>query len=112
MSLISPLISPYLHQYSFVQQGIPAVCIGDGIHGTDPALDGLKVQKEWAVTKYHTPLDNMDQVLDYNSGARAAKVNFLVGYDVAQQDAAPAWNKGDFFGEEFGPRHSGEAPGK
>jgi hypothetical protein len=99
-------------QYSFVQQGIPAVCIGDGIHGTDPALDGLKVEKEWAVTKYHTPLDNMDQVLDYNSGARAAEVNFLVGYDVAQRDAAPAWNQGDFFGEEFGPRHAGEGSGK
>ena len=86
-------------QYSFVQQGIPAVCIGDGIHSTDPTIDGLKVQKDWAVTKYHTPLDNMDQVLDYDSAARAAKVNFLVGYEIAQQDAAPAWNKGDFFGK-------------
>jgi hypothetical protein len=38
----------------------------------------------------------MDQVLDYDAGARAAKVNFLVGYDIAQEDAAPAWNKGDF----------------
>jgi hypothetical protein len=54
----------------------------------------------------------MDQVLDYNSGARAAEVNFLVGYDVAQRDAAPAWNQGDFFGEEFGPRHAGEGSGK
>jgi hypothetical protein len=94
-------------QYSFVQQGIPAVCIGDGIHAIDPAVDGFKVQKEWSVTKYHTPLDNMDQVLDYNSGARAAMVNFLVGYEVAQQDAAPAWNKSDFFGEQFGARHAG-----
>jgi Zn-dependent M28 family amino/carboxypeptidase len=92
-------------QYSFVQQGIPAVCIGDGIHSTDAGVDGLKVQKEWAVTKYHTPLDNMDQVLDYDSAARASRVNFLVGYEIAQQDAEPGWNKGDFFGEEFGPRH-------
>jgi peptidase M28-like protein len=99
-------------QYSFVQQGIPAVFIGDGIHAVDPSVDGLKVQKEWAVTKYHTPLDNMDQVLDYDSGARAAKVNFLVGYEVAQQEAAPAWNKGDFFADEFGPRHSGEGAAK
>jgi hypothetical protein len=95
-------------QYSFVQQGIPAVCIGDGVHSTDPSVDGLKVQKDWAVTKYHTPLDNMDQVLDYDSGARAAKVNFLVGYEIAQQDAAPVWNKGDFFGLKFGARHTGE----
>jgi hypothetical protein len=95
-------------QYSFVQQGIPAVEIGDGIESIDAKIDGLKVQKEWLVTKYHTPLDNMDQALDYSSGAKAAGVNFLVGYDVAQQDATPTWNKGDFFGDKFGARHGGE----
>jgi hypothetical protein len=93
-------------QYSFVQQGVPAVDISDGIKSVDPKIDGLKVQKEWMVTKYHTPLDNMDQVLDYASGAKAAGVNFLVGYDIAQQDIAPTWNKGDFFGEKFGSRHT------
>ena len=96
-------------QYSFVQQGVPAVDVTDGIQAIDPRIDGLKLQKEWMVTKYHTPLDNMDQVLDYASGAKAAGVNFLVGYEVAQQDAVPTWNKGDFFGEKFGPRHAGEA---
>jgi len=95
-------------QYSFVQQGIPAVVISDGIKSIDPKIDGFKVQKEWMVTKYHTPLDNMDQVLDYASGAKAAAVNFLVGYEIAQQDAVPTWNKGDFFGEKFGPRHAGD----
>jgi hypothetical protein len=93
-------------QYSFVQQGVPAVNVTDGTHASDPKIDGLKLQKEWMVTKYHTPLDNMDQVLDYDSGARAAGVNFLVGYEVAQQEAVPTWNKGDFFGEKFGPRHA------
>jgi Peptidase family M28/PA domain len=94
-------------QYSFVQQGVPAVNIGDGIQSIDPKIDGFKLQKEWMVTKYHTPLDNMDQVLDYNSGAKAAGVNFLVGYEVAQQDITPTWNKGDFFGDKFGPLRYG-----
>jgi Peptidase family M28 len=98
-------------QYSFVQQGIPAVNITDGIQSSDPKVDGMKQLKEWMVTKYHTPLDNMDQTLDYDSGAKAAGVNFLVGYEVAQQDAAPTWDKGDFFGERFGPRHAGESSG-
>lgn len=89
-------------QYSFVQQGVPAIAIFDGIQSTDPKIDGLKVQKEWMVTNYHTPLDNMDQVLDYASGAKAAGVNFLVGYYVAQQAATPTWNNGDFFGDKFG----------
>ena len=96
-------------QYSFVLQGIPAVDVTDGIQSVDPKIDGLKLQKEWMVTKYHTPLDNMDQALDYSSGAKAAGVNFLVGYDLAQQDATPTWNKGDFFGDRFSSRHAGEA---
>jgi hypothetical protein len=36
------------------------------------------------------------------------RLDFLVGYDVAPQDATPTWNKGDFFGDKFGPRHAGE----
>ncbi len=95
-------------QYSFVQQGIPAVEITDGIQSVDPRVDGFKLQKEWLETKYHTPLDNMDQPIDYDSGAKACGVNFLVGYEVAQQDEVPTWNKGDFFGEKFGPRHAGD----
>jgi hypothetical protein len=50
----------------------------------------------------HTPLDNMEQPLHYDAAVRAAGVNFLVGYEVAQQDAPPTWNKNDFFGETFG----------
>jgi hypothetical protein len=50
----------------------------------------------------------MDQAFDYASAAKAAAVNFLVGFEIAQQDAVPTWNKGDFFGEKFGPRHAGD----
>src|SRR5262249_30676711 len=52
------------------------------------------------------PLDNMDQRLDYDSAAKASGLNFLVGYELAQQDQPPAWNKGDFWGSTFGPKHS------
>jgi hypothetical protein len=62
-------------------------------------------------TRYHTPLDNMDQPLDYASAAKGAAMNFLVGYEVAQQPNVPEWNKGDFFGAKFGPRHNGSSSG-
>ena len=39
-------------------------------------------------------------------------LNFLIGYRVAQHDAAPEWNKGDFFGTKFGPRHAGTTTGE
>ena len=98
-------------QYSFVLQGVPAVDIVDGVMATDSKINGLEVMKKWLVTNYHTPLDNMDQPFDYQSAAKAASLNFLVGYDVAQQNQVPEWNAGDFFGEKFGPRHSGTVAG-
>jgi len=89
-------------QYSFVLRGIPAVDMIDGVKAVDPKIDGLAVVKKWLVTRYHTPLDSMDQPLDYDSAAKGSRMNFLVGYDVAQAEDVPAWNKGDFFGETFG----------
>lgn len=92
-------------QYSFVLRGIPAVDISDGINAIDPKINGLEVIKKWLVTRYHTPLDNMDQPIDFDSAAKGAVMNFLVGYQIAQHEQAPEWNKGDFFGATFGPRH-------
>ena len=92
-------------QYSFVLQGVPAVDVEDGIHATDPKINGFDVLKKWLVTRYHTPLDNMDQPIDFDSMAKGSVMNFLVGYEIAQRDAAPSWNTGDFFGATFGPRH-------
>lgn len=99
-------------QFAFVEQGIPAVWFKDGIQSVDPKINVYQLEKEWLVTKFHTPLDNMDQAFDYNSGAKAAALNFLVGYEIAQQDAVPTWNKGDFFGEKFGRRHADSSAAK
>ena len=99
-------------QYSFVLQGVPAVDVGDGIHATDPKINGFDTLKKWMVTRYHTPLDNMDQPIDFDSMAKGAVMNFLVGYEVAQHDAAPTWNKDDFFGTTFGPRHASTRSGE
>jgi Zn-dependent M28 family amino/carboxypeptidase len=93
------------YQYSFVLQGVPVVNISDGITSTDPKINGLAVEKKWLVTRYHTPLDNMEQPVDYESGAKAAGLNFLVGYELAQRDHPPEWNKGDFFGTKFAQTH-------
>jgi|SRR5579859_2087086 len=99
-------------QYSFVLQGVPAVNINDGVKAVDPKVNALEVNKKWAVTRYHTPLDNMDQPMDLDSAAKMSVINFLIGYEVAQQNDAPTWNKGDFFGTAFGPRHAGNATGE
>ncbi|MBV8051827.1 MAG: M28 family peptidase [Acidobacteriaceae bacterium] len=96
-------------QYSFVLQGVPAVDLTDGPHSTDANVDGLAVIKKWLVTRYHTPLDDMEQPMNFDSAAKGAVMNFLIGYQVAQHSTIPDWNKGDFFGSTFGPRHSAQS---
>jgi Zn-dependent M28 family amino/carboxypeptidase len=99
-------------QYSFVLQGVPAVDVTDGVHPVDASIDGLALQKKWLLTRYHTPLDNIDQPIDFDAMAKGAVLNLLIGYRVAQKDAAPQWNQGDFFGATFGPRHAGDKTGE
>ena len=84
-------------QYSIVRQGVPAVAISNGAKSTDPKLDGDTIMKRW-LTSIHTPKDNMDQPFDFESAAKAARLNFLVGFEVGEQARPPAWNAGDFFG--------------
>jgi hypothetical protein len=92
-------------QYSFVIQGVPSVWLVDGIHATDPRVNLVEENKKWTEMVYHTPLDSMNQPFAWESMAKATVMNFLVGYQVAQHNAAPAWNANDFFGTTFGPGH-------
>jgi hypothetical protein len=96
-------------QYSFVLQGVPAVVFWDGGTSTNPQVDGVSLIRKYLTTRYHTPTDSMSQPLDYESGARTAGLIFLAGYETAQQDQPPEWNKNDFFGTKFGSKHEASA---
>jgi len=54
------------------------------------------------VTLYHSPKDDMNQTLDFESGARFSRFVFRFCYAVANNVDRPIWNEGDFFGEKFG----------
>jgi hypothetical protein len=51
------------------------------------------------------PDDDLNQPLNWEAGAKSAKFGFLLGYIIAQDDARPQWNTGDFFGRTFGGSH-------
>ena len=89
-------------QYSCVKRGIPAMIFKAGNRSSDAAIDGDKTAREWLRNVYHTVHDNPDQKLDYASGARWAKANFLLGLAVANAPEVPKWKSGDFFGGMFG----------
>jgi hypothetical protein len=92
-------------QYSFVRQGVPSVFISEGEEAKDPAVDGKKFTEQWIATRYHAPSDDMNQPLNFDAAVQFMQIDFLVGYDIAQDPQRPKWKPGDFFGENFGPKN-------
>jgi len=45
--------------------------------------------------------------MDLDAAVQFMQVNFLIGYDVAQEAKRPTWSSGDFFGETFGHKYLG-----
>jgi Zn-dependent M28 family amino/carboxypeptidase len=90
--------------YSFVRQGVPSVNMGEGLQAKDPKVDGRKFLEDWIEKRYHAPSDDMDQPLNFDATVQYMQITFLIGYDVAQQRARPAWKPGDFFGNLYAPK--------
>jgi len=91
-------------QYSFVKRGVPSVCITSGFKTTDPKIDGEKTTRSWLRTTYHMPQDESSQKMEWGSGIKLIRANFLTGLRVANADQRPAWNRGDFLGTLFSPQ--------
>ncbi|MGE0813378.1 MAG: M28 family metallopeptidase [Vicinamibacterales bacterium] len=87
--------------FSFVRQGVPSLFIKSGF-ATGDSRDGAAINAGYRRDVYHKPNDDMSQAFDFEAGANHARVNFLTGWQVAQETARPAWNPGDFFGQLFG----------
>ena len=90
-------------QYSFVVQGIPALHIKYGNKTADGKNNLSETVQKWRALTYHKPQDNFEGgTFDWVAGVQFARLNFLIGYQVAQATARPMWNAGDFFGARFG----------
>jgi hypothetical protein len=105
---VSPDPAPDQHlfvradQYSFVRQGVPSVFIYNGEEAKDPKFNAKKFGEEWIATRYHAPSDDMNQPMDLDASVQFMQIDFLIGYDIAQDPQRPRWKPGDFFGETFG----------
>ncbi len=91
-------------QYSFVRKGIPAIYLDTTYGSTDPAIDGKAIVTEHLQKHYHRPSDDLSRPLHWDSIVRFARANARMGWDIANNDARPIWNEGDFFGEMFAPK--------
>ena len=90
-------------QYSFIKEGIPALHIKYGLKTNDPSIDLKKKIDEWTKEHYHKPSDEFrESEFNFDGAVTYVKLNFLIGYQVANAKKRPTWNKGDFFGKTFG----------
>jgi len=89
-------------QYSFVKYGIPSIWQSFATKAVDASIDALRILNESRRLHYHQPSDDLSQPLDWNVATKATRINFLLGYLIAQEAARPRWNKDDFFGKTFG----------
>ncbi|HBS35322.1 MAG TPA: aminopeptidase [Parvularcula sp.] len=85
--------------YSFVKQGVPSVFLITGFEN-----GGGDIFRNFLATHYHAPSDDISLPILYDQGARFTELNYRIARALADADAAPSWNKGDFFGETFGKR--------
>jgi len=85
--------------YRFVEQGIPAVFLATGY-----ANGGKAAWEDFGKNHYHKPSDDLNLPIRYDVGAKFAKLNYAISRELADADARPAWNEGDFFGQKFGKR--------
>lgn len=89
-------------QYSFVRQGVPSIYLtaGSGTVGGGDAQ--AKASGEFLARHYHQPSDEIELGADWDSAARFTAAQADLIRAIADADARPTWNAGDFFGETFG----------
>jgi len=88
-------------QYSFVREGIPALHLKYGNKTADGQNNLNTLVQQWRARYYHKPQDEINGTFDFKAAKTYVQLNFLVGYQIAQQPNRPTWNPGDFFGAQF-----------
>ncbi|MBT8400652.1 MAG: M28 family peptidase [Rhodothermia bacterium] len=85
--------------YSFVKEGVPSVFLVTGFANGGEEAFGMFLQSH-----YHRPSDEITLPINFEAGAKFARVNYLIANELADADNRPTWNPGNFFGEQFGTR--------
>lgn len=82
--------------FNFVQRGIPSVFLWPGEKGPGKAAIETFMAKH-----YHRPSDDLRQPIMWDQAVRFVDANYRIAREIADADARPVWNKGDYFGTLF-----------
>jgi len=85
-------------QFSFARAGVPASYFESGLdYRGRPAGWGRERREAWEETRYHQPSDELTPDWDLSGAVEDARLQFALGYSVAQASTLPAWIPGDEF---------------
>lgn len=87
--------------YSFVQQGVPSVFVTTGYGSFNAGQDGRQLGELFMREHWHRASDDMKLPFRWDAAVRFARLNYLLGLDIANDPQRPRWNEGDFFGDLF-----------
>jgi Zn-dependent M28 family amino/carboxypeptidase len=85
-------------QFSFARVGVPSAYFESGLdyRGRPPGW-GREKREAWEETRYHQPSDELTPDWDLSGAVEDARLQFALGYSVAQASSLPAWTPGDEF---------------
>lgn len=81
-------------QYSFIEQGIPALAFKFGFAANTPEA---AIEAEWRATRYHMPSDDLAQPVRREDSVRLNDFIADLALRVANADERPRWNQHSFF---------------
>lgn len=83
--------------YKFVREGVPSVFLMTGFAG-----EGREQFTNFLRTHYHSTHDDLNQPINWQAGAKFARLNYLIAREIADGAEAPLWYSESFFGDLFG----------
>jgi len=85
-------------QFSFARVGVPSAYFESGLdyRGRPPGW-GREKREAWEETRYHQPSDELTADWDLSGAVEDARLQFALGYSVAQATPLPGWTRGDEF---------------
>jgi hypothetical protein len=84
--------------YRFVEEGVPSVFLMTGF-----ANGGREKFTDFLATHYHKVSDQLSLPIDWQAGAKFARINYEIAREIADAPLAPRWYSDSFFGKTLAP---------
>jgi Zn-dependent M28 family amino/carboxypeptidase len=83
--------------YNFVRHGVPSIFLWPGQKGP-----GKAATETFMTRHYHQPSDDLTLPIMWDQAVRFVDANYRIAREIADADARPVWNRGDYFGLRYG----------